>query len=68
MLVKWVPGITKSEGTYTDPKDKYGDPKRGRIWNFPSLSDCRDAFDKESGESWDWEEQEAWIANQGDAF
>jgi len=65
MLQQWVPGIEKSEGKYSD---RYGEEKRGRIWHFPPLDVCRAAFDEESSESWPWEEQAGWIANDDDSF
>ena len=65
MLREWIPGIEKSEGSYSD---RYGEEKRGRIWHFPPLNVCRAAFDEESGESWPWEEQSDWIANDDDEF
>ena len=72
MLFEWIPEIDKDDGTYWDPRPAYGAPegqeRRGRVWHFPKLDECRAAFDEMSGESWPWEEQSGWIANDDDEF
>ena len=65
MLKEWIPDIEQGVGKYTD---RFGEGKTGRIWHFPPLGECRAVFDEKSGESWPWEEQAAWIANDDDSF
>ena len=58
MLREWIPGIERIEREYIDRWDK---TKRGRVWVFPPLEECRQAFDAESGESWPWDDPDEWL-------
>ena len=65
LLREWIPGIDRREGSY-QPPHRDDDRKRCRIWIFPPLGECRRSFDERTGETWDWDLDEDWLAEETD--
>ena len=64
LLKEWIPGLAWKQGSYTPPRED--EEKRTRIWLFPPLGECRKAFEKKTGDVWDWDDQEDWLAEDPD--
>jgi hypothetical protein len=57
-LNKAVPGLTKAEGQYVDFSNQ---KRRGSIYTFPPLADCRKAFADAQQQTITWSDPAAWI-------
>jgi hypothetical protein len=57
-LGKIAPGLRKVEGSY---KNCFGQEETGSVYEFPTLSDCRKAFEKAIQQNENWDGPKDWL-------